>query len=334
MPSDMDSFQFSVISIIYQTSEFYHGWEREDNYVLEYGKPLRSFSLRSNMYKMGVTVCGKREFRWGERTYVMGIINLSPNSFSGDGITNVDAAITQAQRMIEEGADILDVGGESTRPGAEPISIEEELRRVIPVIERLASKISVPISIDSYKSEVARRALDAGAAILNDQWALKKDRRLADLAAERGVPIVLMSNQRDLGGYDPINKRDTANYEDPIAEVVKSLRWSLETAKKAGVIWENLIIDPGLGIGKNWKHDLEIIRRLDELKALERTILLGPSRKSFIKMVLNLPANDRVEGTAAAVAIGIARGADIIRVHDVKQIVRVCKVSDAIIRAS
>ena len=262
----------------------------------------------------------------------MGIINLSPNSFSGDGITNIDAAIAQAHRMMEEGADILDVGGESTRPGAEPISIEEELGRVIPVIERLAPEISAPISIDSYKSEVARRALDAGAAMLNDQWALKKDRRLADLAAERGVPIVLMSNQRDLGGYDPVNKRDTANYGDPIAEILKTLRWSLDTAIRAGVPRENLIVDPGLGIGKNWKHDLEIIRRLDELKVLERPILLGPSRKSFIKMVLNLPANDRVEGTAAAVAIGIAGGADIVRVHDVKQIARVCKVSDAILR--
>jgi dihydropteroate synthase len=284
------------------------------------------------MSLLGTTRCGKMEFRWGERTYIMGIINLSPNSFSGDGISNIDTAIAQACRMIEEGADILDIGGESTRPGAEPTSVEEELHRVIPVIERLAPKINVPISVDSYKSEVARRALDAGAAMLNDQWALKKDAGLASLAAERGVPIVLMSNQRDIGGFDADIKRDTAWYRDPIAEILRSLRWSLETALKAGVPKENLIIDPGLGIGKNWKHDLEIIRRLDELKILDRPVLLGPSRKSFIKMVLDVPPDDRVEGTAAAVAIGIAKGADIVRVHDVKQMVRVARMSDAILR--
>ncbi len=262
----------------------------------------------------------------------MGIINTSPNSFSGDGVTDLEAAAAQAFRMIEEGADILDIGGESTRPGAAPVTVEEELKRVIPLIEWLAPRISVPISIDSYKSEVARRALAAGAVMLNDQWALKKDPRMVSLAADSGMPIILMSNQRDIAGFDNAIQRDTAWYSDPIKEVLKSLHWSIETAIKAGVPQENLIVDPGLGIGKSWKHDLEIIRRLDELKTLGRPILLGPSRKSFIKMVLDLPADDRVEGTAAAVAIGIARGADVIRVHDVKQMARVARMTDAIVR--
>jgi dihydropteroate synthase len=284
--------------------------------------------------KPPITKCGHLEFRWGTRTYIMGIINVSPNSFSGDGISSPEAALTQAFRMIDEGADILDIGGESTRPGADPISIDEELSRVIPVIEKLAQQVRVPISVDSYKYEVAEQALDAGASMLNDQWALKKDARLAKLAAEKGVPIILMSNQRDLGKYDPLYKRDTAEYSDPIGEILKSLRWSLDLARKEGIPRDSLIIDPGLGIGKNWKHDLEIIRRLEELQTLEQPILLGPSRKSFIKMVLDLPPEDRLEGTAAAISIGIVKGTDIVRVHDVKQMARVCRVCDAILRSS
>jgi dihydropteroate synthase len=285
------------------------------------------------MGKTGTTRCGKSEFRWGERTYVMGIINLSPDSFSGDGLAAPQPAIDQAYRMIEEGADILDVGGESTRPGATPVPTAEELERVIPVIGQLAPRTSVPISIDSYKYEVVRPALEAGAAMINDQWGLKKDARLAGLASEKGVPIVLMGNQRDKGGFDSAIKRDTGYYADVMSVILSDLKQSLQTALQAGVSFENIIIDPGLGFGKSWKYDLEIIRRLDELKVFGRPILIGPSRKSFIKMVLNLPANERVEGTAAAVAIGISRGADIVRVHDVKEMVRVCRVSDAIIRS-
>jgi dihydropteroate synthase len=281
---------------------------------------------------MNVTRCGNTEFRWGERTYVMGIINVSPESFSGDGITNIEAILAQAQRFVDEGADILDVGGESTRPGSSPISIDEEMRRVIPVIERLAGKVSVPLSVDTYKSEVAVRALDAGAAMLNDQWGLKHDPRLAELAAERNVPIILMSNQRDKGDYDVKAQRDTALYEDVMAEVIKSLRWSIETALSARVPRENIIIDPGIGFGKTWQQDIELVRRLAELKTLGQPILLGTSRKSLIKMVLNLPASERVEGTAATIAIGIANGADIVRVHDVRQMVRVCRMTDAIVR--
>ena len=284
------------------------------------------------MNRLGITRCGNAEFRWGERTYVMGIINLSPDSFSGDGITDVEAAVAQAQRFVSEGADILDIGGESTRPGSAPVSIGDEIKRVVPAIERLVSEVSIPLSIDTYKPEVARRALEAGAAMINDQWGLKRDQRLAELAAEWGVPIILMSNQRDKGGYDAGIQRDTAYYEELMAEVASSLRKSLELALKLGVPRENVIFDPGIGFGKTWQQDLEIIRRLGELKELGRPILIGPSRKSFIKMVLDLPADERVEGTAAAVAIGITNGADMVRVHDVQQMVRVCRLSDAIVR--
>ena len=199
-------------------------------------------------------------------------------------------------------------------------------------MKRIAAGVSVPVSVDTYKSEVARRALDAGASIINDQWGLKHDPRLADLAAERGVPIVLMSNQRDKGGYDATASRDTALYEDVMVEVKASLQGSLEAALRAGVPLQNIILDPGIGFGKTWRQDLEIVRRLAELRSLGRPILLGTSRKSLIKMVLNLPANDRVEGTAATVAIGIANGADIVRVHDVREMVRVCRMTDAIVR--
>jgi dihydropteroate synthase len=288
----------------------------------------------TNIKRLGTTRCGNTEFRWGERTYVMGIINVSPDSFSGDGITDLKAASAQAHRFISEGADILDIGGESTRPGASPVLVEEEIRRVIPVIERLSSEVSVPLSVDTYKSEVAAQAIRAGATIINDQWGLKYDSRLAELAAEHGVPIILMSNQRDKGGYDAGIQRDIAYYDDLMTEVTSSLNNSLDLAAKLGVPPENIIIDPGIGFGKSWRQELEIIRRLDELQGLGRPILIGPSRKSFIGMILDLPASERLEGTAAAVAIGIAKGADIVRVHDVQQMVRVCRVSDAIVRWS
>ncbi len=280
----------------------------------------------------GTTKCGNTEFRWGERTYVMGIVNTSPDSFSGDGVADLSAAVDQAKRMVEEGADILDVGGESTRPGFAPVAAAEELRRVIPLIEKLVVAVPVPISVDTSKYEVARLALQAGAALLNDQWGLKQDRRLAELAVRWQAPIVLMSNQRDKGGYDAGIARDNSKYDDVMAEVTSSQRNSVETALEIGVPRQNIILDPGIGFGKTWQQDIEIVRRLEELKALGFPVLLGPSRKSLVKMVLNLPARDRVEGTAAVVAIGIANGADIVRVHDVKQIARVCRMTDAIVR--
>lgn len=284
------------------------------------------------MSRKNILQLGKTEFHWGERTYIMGIINVSPESFSGDGISNIEQAVAQGCSFVEEGADILDVGGESTRPGSSPVSPEEEIRRVLPVIEHLKDKVSVPISIDSYKYEVARRALIAGANIVNDQWGLKTEPKLAELAAENNAPIILMSNQRDRGGYDAVVGRDTADYEDVIKVVITSLRKSVALAKRAGVPKKNIIIDPGIGFGKTWQQDIEIIRRLKELKELGYPILVGTSRKSLIKMVLNLPVHQRIEGTAATVAISIANGADIVRVHDVKQMARVCKMTDAIVR--
>jgi dihydropteroate synthase len=281
---------------------------------------------------LGVTKCGQTEFVWGKRTYVMGIINLSPESFSGDGVTDTNAAIEQAKSLIEDGADILDIGGESTRPGLKAITAEEEMKRVIPVIEKLAGKIPVPVSIDTSKYEVAARALDAGVNMLNDQWGLKTEPRLASLAAERGVPIVLMANQRDKGTYDPKIKRDTGFTQDIMVEVASNLKNSLETATKLGVPAQNVILDPGIGFGKTWQQDLEIMRKLEQLRKLGRPLIVGPSRKSVIGMVLNLPANERIEGTAAAVAISVAHGADMVRVHDVKHMVRVCRMADAIVR--
>jgi len=277
--------------------------------------------LEKNNLPLAITHCRDTEFRWGERTYVMGVINLSPDSFSGDGLSNIQAAQAQARRFIAEGADIIDIGGESTRPDSQPVSIDEELRRVIPAIERLAGELPAPISIDTYKSAVAIRALVAGASMINDVWGLKQDQRLAQIAADAGVPIILASNQRD----EPCQ-------HDIIAEVISSLKRSITLAKEAGVAEQDIIIDPGIGFGKSLEQNLEIIRRLAELKSLGKPILLGTSRKSVIGLVLELPPDQRLEGTAATVAIGIAHGADIIRVHDVGQMVRVCRMSDAIIR--
>ncbi len=270
---------------------------------------------------LGVTRCGDREFRWGERTFIMGVLNLTPDSFSGDGLGgDVEAAVAQARRLVAEGADILDVGGESTRPESAPLSADEELGRVLPVIEKLVGEVSVPISIDTYKSEVARRALEAGAKMINDVWGLKRDPKLAQVAAEEGVPLIIVANQRE------------TTYQEIIPEVIDSLRRGMKLALDSGVAWENIIIDPGIGFGKTLEGNLEIIRRLGELKVLGRPILLGTSRKSMIGLVLDLAADQRLEGTAATVALGIANGADMVRVHDVLQMVRVSRMTDAIVR--
>jgi dihydropteroate synthase len=270
---------------------------------------------------LAITRCGGTEFKWGERTYVMGVINLSPDSFSGDGLSDIEAAQIQARRFIAEGADIIDIGGESTRPDSQPVSVDEELQRVIPAIEKLAGEIRVPISIDTYKSVVASRALEAGASIVNDVWGLKQESKLAQIAAEAGVPIIIASNQRD---------KPCTN--DIMIEIISDVERGVNLARAAGVAEENIIIDPGIGFGKSLEQNLEIIRRLAELKSLGKPILLGTSRKSMIGLVLELPPDQRLEGTAATVAIGIANGADIIRVHDVGQMVRVCRMSDAIVR--
>lgn len=267
------------------------------------------------------TIIGGKDFRWGERTYVMGIINVTPDSFSGDGTGgDIESALARARLFAAEGADILDVGGESTRPDASEVSTEVELRRVIPVIERLASEIALPISIDTYKAEVAERAIAAGASLLNDVWALKKDLALATLAARLGVPIVLMANQRG------------ENHRRIMPAVTADLLRAISQARKEGVPAENILIDPGIGFGKTLDQNLEIMRRLRELTALGQPILLGTSRKSMIGLVLGLPPQERLEGTAATVSIGIANGADIVRVHDVAEMTRVCRMTDAIVR--
>ena len=261
-------------------------------------------------------------FPWGQRTFVMGIINVTPDSFSGDGLgANVDAAVEQGLSFESLSADMLDVGGQSTRPGHTPVSEQEELIRVIPVVKSLASRSSLPISIDTFYARVAAEALSAGASIINDQWALRRDPEMAPLAAEAGVPVVLMHNQ------------DGTEYHDLIPDIRTSLAASVDNALQAGVRPENIIIDPGLGFGKTLEHNLEVVRRLSELKGLAPAILVGPSRKSMIGRTLNLPVDQRVEGTAAVVALCIANGADVARVHDVKEMVRVCRMTDAIVRA-
>jgi dihydropteroate synthase len=282
---------------------------------------------------LGSTRCGRSVFHWGQRTYVMGVVNVSPDSFSGDGIADAEEAVVRAKRLASEGADIIDIGGESTRPGSIPLSPDEEIRRVIPVVEKLAHEIPVPLSVDTYKLEVARQALNAGANMINDIWGLQKAPGIAELAAQKGMPIILMSNQRDFA------------CPDIVSAVTSDLKRAVRQAFSAGVPWENIIIDPGIGFGKTQEQNLEILQRLEELKMLGRPILLGSSRKSFIAWVLDLtpeqrlnkvtfipPKDQRLEGTAATVAIGIAKGVDIVRVHDVKEMARVCKMSDAIVR--
>ena len=281
--------------------------------------------MKKTTENLPATRCGNTEFRWGERTYVMGVVNLSPDSFSGDGIgDDVEAAVAQARRMVDEGADVIDVGGESTRPGTEPLSpddVAEELRLVIPVIERLATELSVPVSIDTYKSEVARQAVKAGATILNDIWGLKHDPALARIASETGLPIILMANQRDAQPRTGI-----------VAKVIADLENGIRLAREAGVPNENIIIDPGIGFGKNLEQNLELVNRLGELRAMGKPVLLGTSRKSMIGLVLDLPPAERLEGNLAVTAIGISNGADMVRVHDVEPTVRVCRMSDAIVR--
>lgn len=267
--------------------------------------------------------CGGAVFEWGRRTYVMGILNITPDSFSGDGLADhVEAAVAQAMRSVAEGADILDIGGESTRPGHAPVGVDEELRRVVPVVAAVRRAVSVPISIDSSKAPVVEAALDAGADMVNDQWGLLLDPALGRLAARRAVPIILMHNQTG------------AEYRDMLPDIVNSLARSCELALIAGVAQENIVVDPGFGFGKTWEQNLEVLRRLDELRALGRPILIGTSRKSMIGRVLDLPLDQRIEGTAATVAVGIVKGADIVRVHDVLAMARVARMTDAIVRTA
>lgn len=275
---------------------------------------------------LGTTSIGGTCFEWGRRTYVMGVINMTPDSFSGDGLGNdVDSAIRQALNFQEYGADIIDVGGESTRPpmvyaGAAPTSADEEMARVVPVIEALARHLKVPVSIDTHKAGVAKEALRAGAAMINDVWGFTRDPAMAGVAAEAGVPVVLMHNQ------------DHLEYNDLLPDVIGALRRMRDATVEAGIGRDNIILDPGMGFGKTAEHNLEVLRRLNEFQVLECPLLVGMSRKSTIGKVLGVPPDDRIEGTAATVALSIAKGADIVRVHDVREMARVARMSDAIVR--
>jgi dihydropteroate synthase len=283
---------------------------------------------------------GKREFTWGERTYIMGILNVTPDSFSGDGLLQgqqaVAAAVEQGRRFVAAGADILDVGGESTRPGSQPVGAEEELQRTIPVVEALAAEFDVPVSIDTYKAAVAAAALDAGAALINDVWGLRADPQLGLLAAARGVPVVLMHNRSQpanaevrerLGGHYV-----GVHYDNLIEDIRRELLECVAIAEKAGVADEQIILDPGIGFGKTVEQNLELLDRGGDLRELGYPLLVGASRKSFIGYTLDLPPDQRMEGTAAAVAVSIVRGADIVRVHDVEPLARVVRMTDAIVR--
>lgn len=281
-------------------------------------------------------------FDWGARTYVMGILNITPDSFSGDGIVAkgdaIRVAVEQVRGFLASGADILDVGGESTRPGSEPVDAGAEMERVLPVIRALSKEFpDALISIDTYKASVAEEALQAGAHIINDVWALRADPALAGLAARRNVPVILMHNRSNPASVEVRaqlgNAYIGAEYEDLLEDVKRELMDSVKVAQRAGIAEERIILDPGIGFGKTVGHNLELIRRLDEIRALGYPVLLGPSRKSFIGFTLDLPADQRVEGTAAAISVGITRGADIIRVHDVEHMVRTAKMTDAIVRS-
>jgi dihydropteroate synthase len=275
--------------------------------------------------------CGRHSLKLGERTFIMGILNMTPDSFSGDGIYgDVETAVAKAVKMVEDGADIIDIGGESTRPGSLPVPVDEELRRVIPVIERLSEIIDVPISIDTYKPEVAKEALEAGACIVNDIYGLRNEglnEGMLQVIADYKPTVVIMHMQGT-----PQTMQFNPRYDDCVSEIKSFLRSQALKAIEAGLTEEQIIIDPGIGFGKLLEHNLEILRRLAEFKELGFPLLVGTSRKSFIGQVLNLPVERRIFGTAASVAVAIANGADIVRVHDVPEMVQVARLVDAIVR--
>jgi dihydropteroate synthase len=291
------------------------------------------------------TRIGPATFRWGERTFVMGILNVTPDSFSGDGLLDaagghttipptahvdpldpvdpVEVAVALGRRMVAEGADILDIGGESTRPGHEPVALDEERRRVVPVVAALRDALpDTPLSIDTTKPAVAEAALAAGADLINDVWGVGDDDALARLAADHGVPLVVMHNRAE------------PRYTTFLPELIADLQRALERALRLGVRWDDLIVDPGFGFGKTAEHNLELMRDLDRLRMLGRPILLGTSRKSTLGRILDLPADQRLEATIATTALGIAGGVDLVRVHDVEPNLRAARITDAIVRAN
>jgi len=273
------------------------------------------------------TTIGPITFAWGARTYVMGILNVTPDSFSGDGllaaVDPVAAAVAQARRMVDEGADLLDIGGESTRPGHRDVREADELARVVPVVAAVRAALPrTPLTVDTTKAAVAAAALDAGADALNDIWGVGPDDALARLAATRGVPLIVMHNRAE------------PRYDDVVAEVVDDLRAAVERAVGAGVARESIIVDPGIGFGKTAGQNLELLAGLGALTWLGRPVLLGTSRKSTLGKVLDLPADQRLEATLATTALGIADGVDIVRVHDVEANIRAARMTDAIVRGT
>ena len=284
---------------------------------------------------------GNFTFHWGSRTYVMGILNVTPDSFSGDGLMSggdrIEQATRQAEYFLKYQVDILDIGGESTRPGSQTVSADEEMERVIPVIQAISKQFpEALISIDTYKARVAEEAFKAGARMLNDVWALRADPELASVAKAFNAPVVLMHNRSNPASVEVREQLGNAyigsEYDDLVEDVKRELLVSVGLARKAGIEERQIILDSGIGFGKTREHNLELINRLDEIRALGYPVLLGPSRKSFIGFTLDLPADQRVEGTAATIAVGITRGADIIRVHDVKEMSRVARMTDALVR--
>lgn len=294
---------------------------------------------RSQLKAPGLGLGGTR-LVWGSRTYIMGILNLTPDSFSGDGLLetsdSVQAAVVQAEAFALAGADLLDIGGESTRPGAETVDAEQEIARVVPVVAALAERHRLPISIDTSKASVAEAALDAGAAWVNDVWALRADPQMAPLLAERQVPVILMHNRLTPNSAELAERLGGryvgVEYDDLLQDIRSELMYSVDVALNAGLDPSLIVLDPGIGFGKTVPQSLELVDRLDEIRSLGFPVLIGPSRKSFIGFTLDLPPDDRVEGTAAAVAVGITRGADIVRVHDVAPMVRVARMTDALVR--
>lgn len=266
---------------------------------------------------------------FSQRTHIMGVLNVTPDSFSDGGrYFDESSAIAHALRMAREGADVLDIGGESSRPGAEPLPLEEELKRTIPVIARIAKETSIPISIDTYKAEVAQKALDAGASIVNDISGLRFDPEMARIVARHEVPVVIMHMKGT-----PRDMQKNPVYDDLIQEILDYLRKGIRTAEESGIAEDRIIVDPGIGFGKTFAHNLQIIHKLHEFTRLGKPVLVGPSRKAFIGKVLgDVPPDERLEGTAAAVAISVMNGASLVRVHEVREMARVVKVADAIRR--
>lgn len=263
---------------------------------------------------------GNTEFNLGERTYIMGILNVTPDSFSDGGrFNNIEIAIKHAKEMIEEGADIIDIGGESTRPNHTPVSEEEELRRVVPVIEALRQEIKVPISIDTYKSRVAEEALKAGASLINDVWGFKKDIKISSIAAKYNAACCLMHNRED------------KNYTNLIEDMINDLKESINIAVSSGVSKDKIILDPGIGFAKTLEDNLLAMNNLEKFNTLGYPVLLGTSRKSMIGLTLNLPVEERLEGTIATTVIGIMKGCSFIRVHDIKENKRAAVMTDAIL---